>query len=186
MLKKNDTYHEKEYKRQVETNINIKIRSLIALFIISFSLITCGISENGEADSHSILHRGYYQNRQLKEMGAIIDSIKQGYWVTYDSLGNIKSESVYIDGEINGPFNLYYPNGEMKVKGNILSGNWVGERTFYYSNGNIMNNGYYRNGELDSIWVYYDETGKIDKRIQYKNGEKIEVLENNKITPPFP
>lgn len=168
------------------TNINLKVRLFIALFIISFSLITCSISENGEANSRSILHRGYYQNRQLKEVGAFIDSIKQGYWITYDSLGNIKSESVYIDDELNGAFNLYYPNGEIKVKGNIVSGNWVGERTFYYPNGKIMNKGYYQNGELDSIWVYYDENGKIDKKIKYKNGEQIKVLIDNKLTPPFP
>ncbi len=139
-----------------------------------------------KVNKQSILHQSYYDNGQLKQVGAIIDSLRQGYWITYDSLGNIKAECIYVDDKLNGIFNLYYENGSPKVLGYMYLGDWVGERTFYYSNGNVKNKGYYKGGELDSIWENYEESGKLDKIIQYNKGEKIKILKDNKLTPPFP
>jgi len=133
-----------------------------------------------------VLLKHYYPTKIVKEKGALIDSIKQGYWISFDSTGKLQCECVYINDTLNGPFILYYPNGNIEIEGYVYAGNWKGERISYYSNRNIRNKGSYKNNELDGIWDYFDENGNLDKKILYKNGIRVKIIEDNKLTPIFP
>lgn len=142
---------------------------------------------NSSFSHHCVeIKKEYYQNGLLKEVGAIVDSIKQGYWLTYDSVGRLESECVYVDDIFNGPFTLYYPNGKIMVEGFMLDSAWIGKRIYYYVNGNIKEIGFYENGNMDSVWTTFDENGSIDKKIIYKNNKIEKIIEDNKITPVFP
>lgn len=178
-------------KKNIKDKLN-DIKFISKLFLIQFVFLiihSCKMSHS-EIESgfqnQSVITKEYYSNGILKEAGASLDSLKQGYWISYDSLGNLESECIYINDILNGSFNLYYPTGKPMMIGFMYQGYWEGERILYYENGNVYNKGYYKHGELDSIWEYYDENGSLDKRIQYENGEKIMVLEDNKLIPAFP
>ncbi len=157
---------------------------LILLIVHSFKMSNLEIKSGSQ--SQPVLTKEYYSNGVLKDVGASLDSLKQGYWISYDSLGNLESECIYINDTLNGAFNLYYPTGEPMLIGFMYQGDWNGERTIYYENGNIINKGYWKEGKLDKIWEFYDENGDLDKRIEYENGEEIKIIEDNHLIPAFP
>ena len=165
----------------------ISISSLVFLLTCIIFSCTKSTSETSSLEEKQILlSRVYYSNGELKEVGTLIDSLKQGYWITYDTNKILLCECVYINNSLNGPFILYYFNGNVKVKGYMVAGNWKNERTFYYSNGKVKNRGRYLNGELHGVWDYYDVNGNLDKKIRYKNGLKEKILIDNKLIPSFP
>jgi len=133
-----------------------------------------------------ILKKEYHKNGQLKEVGALIDSVMQGYWIGYDSLGRKNSECIYLDNELNGPFILYYENGNKMIEGYMVNNAWEGERIWYFWNGNIQDKGAFNNVGKDGIWEYYTEDGMLDKKVLYKDGDIVEVLEDNYLDfPPW-
>lgn len=170
----------------------INTKFILIYFTIQFVLLivySCEMPRSrtdSDIQNQSDLSKEFYSNGSLKEVGALIDSLKQGYWITYDSVGNLQSECVYVNDIINGEFNIYYPNGEPKVIGYMYHGEWKGKRDYYYSNGNIRNTGCYEDGKLDGVWEYYDENGYLDKKIEYEKGEMKKIIEDNKHIPAFP
>ena len=165
------------------------LKQLFFILLLGVTINSCKKYEQGlnsRAKQKVFLSKKFYPNGQLKEAGALVDSLKNGYWITYSKEGNVEIECTYLNDTLNGPFILYYFNGNIKVKGNMKSGDWQGKRIFYYLNGNIKNQGEYENGKLNGIWEYFDENGNLDKRIVYKNGEKPKVLIDNKLMPDFP
>ncbi len=165
------------------------LKQLFFILLLGVTINSCKKHKqrlNSSAKQKVVLSKEYYPNGQIKEVGALADSLKNGYWITYNEEGNVEIECTYLNDTLNGPFILYYFNGNIKVKGNMNSGDWQGKRIFYYLNGNIKNQGKYENGKLNGIWEYFDENGNLDKRIVYKNGEKVKVLIDNKLIPDFP
>ena len=163
-----------------------KLILILLIFLIGHSCKMSDSEIKSGSQSQPVLMKEYYSNGVLKDAGVYLDSLKQGYWISYDSLGNLESECIFLNDTLNGAFNLYYPTGKPMLIGFMYQGHWNGERTIYSDNGNIINKGYWKNGELDSIWEYYDENGDLDKIIQYENGEKIKVIVDNNLIPAFP
>lgn len=163
---------------------------LKGIFLVMFWSIVVFSCKQHEGDAISkrnvTISRQYHSNGQLKEVGALIDSLKYGYWITYNIDGGVDTECTYFNDSLRGSFILYYPNGNIKVKGYMDKGEWHGERLFYYSSGVIKNKGFYLNGKLHGLWEYYDQDGNLDKKIEYKEGEKNKVLLDNKLLPSFP
>lgn len=54
------------------------------------------------------------------EVSTVIDTLKQGYAARYDSLGRLRMELCYIDGNIDGPFVVYDTVGRVSMEGGLL------------------------------------------------------------------
>lgn len=128
-----------------------------------------------------------YPNGAVKEKGATIDGKKVGYWITYDTLRNIKVEKVYFDNRLNGPIKFYYENGNIKREGQIKNDSiFYGQWKNYFFNGQLEAKGIFVNSEMDSIWEFYSEDGRLDRKVEYHNDKKVKVLIDNKLSPPIP
>jgi hypothetical protein len=80
----------------------------------------------------------FYSNGKIKEEYEInSDSLMNGYYKEYDSLGRLNCSAEYKYGI------------------------QTGEQYFFYKNGNVFSKSYFSNGVLDS-GKFYDENGKFD------------------------
>lgn len=124
------------------------------------------------------LIRSYHANGQLDQIGAKVDSLRQGYWVWYDTCGIVQGECTYLDGKMTGPFNLYYPNGNLKSEVYGVDGVWVGESTTYHYNGNVWRKGTLNNdGEYDGIWEEYLEDGTLYEKTLWRAGKLVKTFD---------
>jgi antitoxin component YwqK of YwqJK toxin-antitoxin module len=89
----------------------------------------------------------------------IINGLKEGKAIIYDSLGNKFGEGEYLNDKQNGLWTYYYPNGSKLAQGNFISGD----------GGNKGKSGVPKNGR-DGQWILYHKNGKTDQDAIYKNG----------------
>lgn len=133
----------------------------------------------------------YYDNGNIKTIGHYIDSLPEGIWQEFDSVGEVKETYVFKDGIISakgiidkngykqGDWNEYYPDQRLLGKGQFKNGYRYGKWTFYHLNGNVEQTGYYNEkGQLDKEWVWFYESGKLLRKENYKSGKLFgEMLE---------
>ncbi len=158
----------------------IKSLALISLFVF------CSCCFENKSVKEIDIVKEYYENGQLKNIGATIGTEKIGYWITYDNEGNKESEATYYNGVLNGVFIIYFKNGQKKMEANMINDLYHGYRKNFYFNGQVKSEGYYFNGNLNGVWISYDEYGRIDKKIEYREGKLIEIIVDNKLSPPLP
>lgn len=69
----------------------------------------------------------YYKNGAVKVKYLVIeDSIKNGYFIEYDSRGNLLTKMNYRNGLPEGKYIDYYSNGNIMAEGNFFKGKKVG------------------------------------------------------------
>jgi len=56
--------------------------------------------------------------------------------------GQLKIETILINGKKNGSYTAFYDNGQVKIKTNFFNDSIVGEYKEYYENGNILTDTY--------------------------------------------
>ena len=89
------------------------------------------------------------------------------YW----NNGNIKSEFVYIEGNLHGKRLTYYYNGELKCIEIYVDGKKHGKQTRYWSDGENWYN-YMINGKdvSEEEWILYSRLEKLKKITVTLNG----------------
>jgi uncharacterized protein (TIGR02145 family) len=84
--------------------------------------------------------------------------------------GNIKSESHYVGGVLQGKSNHYYENGKLKQEGTYVNGKEDGVFKVYYENGKIKAIIPYSGGILQGNYFEYFEDGKLKMQYFYTKG----------------
>lgn len=93
--------------------------------------------------------------------------IKKDYWEN----GNLKSEMVYEDGELNGRCVWYLANGKPQLEVSYRHNQPDGLTRRWYENGNIMEEVWYREGVRDSVFRAYSLKGLLVEEGYYANGK---------------
>ncbi len=101
------------------------LKRICIVIFLSITILSCKQYKDDSISQKKItILKKYYSCGQLKEVGALIDSLKYGYWVTYNVDGSLDTECTYFNDSLKGPLILYYSNGNIKVKGSIDKGEW--------------------------------------------------------------
>jgi antitoxin component YwqK of YwqJK toxin-antitoxin module len=118
----------------------------------------------------------------------IINGLKEGKAIIYDSLGNKFGEGEYLNDKQNGFWTYYYPSGSKLAQGNFISGDGgnkgksgvpkngrEGQWFFYQKNGKIDTDAIFMNGKLNGNCKFYYENGQIKEEKEFKS-DKIDGL----------
>jgi serine phosphatase RsbU (regulator of sigma subunit) len=110
------------------------------------------------------------KHNQIITDGYYLDNEKNGTWKSYHSNTNkLKSEIVYVKGEINGKVKLYNEKGKITHEGTMKGGEWVGDYFIY----NTAGEKFKKNGDgrdpKNSVLFF---SGAITK-----NGKSVEDVE---------
>ena len=150
----------------------MKLKYISIIFIISFS---CTQDKREE-------YVKYHTNNEVALSGTILNDLRVGRWVKYDSLGNkiqeleydssglLTKRKIYSDGFLfadeemkgedykHGLSTFYYPNGSIEGQNYFMENEQLGEQKFFF-----------QDGTLSSKYVETD-TGIIDFTQYYENG----------------
>jgi antitoxin component YwqK of YwqJK toxin-antitoxin module len=87
--------------------------------------------------------------------------------------GTLNSESIYINGKMDGLYIIYYDNGKIVSKQMYNNGIKEGTGIHFNSNGELWYEENYKDGRLDGIIKYYDyEDSKLERITEYQNGKR--------------
>jgi len=135
-------------------------------FLLIIFLFGCGNStSNKEIDMNSL------SMKLVKQVdGKVLyrEEPFSGKLVKYDSFGNIKFSSLYVNGLKEGK-TIYLNEGKITIEVVFDSGMRVGKYLEFYPNQDTMRVGFYSKGKKDSTWTRYFEDGQIESIIRYTN-----------------
>ena len=110
----------------------------------------------------------FYPDSSIAEKLSYINDIKQGEWLQYYSTGAVHLKSSYLDGKINGKFEVWFDNGTLEFSGQ------------------------YKNDRRDGLWTIFNQDGSVKYKLGYQDGvtndkqmendesDFLDSLENNK------
>lgn len=110
----------------------------------------------------------FYPDSTIAEKMSYINDIKQGEWIQYFSSGAVHLKSNFLDGKINGKFEVWFGNGALEFSGQ------------------------YKNDRRDGLWTIFKEDGSVkyklvyvegvtnDKQMENDESDFLDSLENNK------
>lgn len=114
----------------------------------------------------------YYENGNLKTVGAKRNGLKTGVWKDYYENGNLYEDAIYMDGEKVGQSTIYFESGQPKSIQAYAPNYGIKESASYHENGQLKLNGNYENGQQTGEWIQYFENGQLEMRGNYENDEK--------------
>jgi antitoxin component YwqK of YwqJK toxin-antitoxin module len=98
----------------------------------------------------------FYQDSSLAEKLTYINDIKQGEWIQYYPSGAVMLKTNYLDGKLNGKFEVWFENGAPEYSGQ------------------------YKNDSKDGLWTILNENGTIKYKLEYLDGvTKDRQMEND-------
>ncbi|MES2431980.1 MAG: toxin-antitoxin system YwqK family antitoxin [Bacteroidota bacterium] len=89
----------------------------------------------------------------------------------YDN-GNIKNETPYVNGKLEGANTAYFENGKISAIETYINGIKEGKVVFYYENGNMKTVGQYENGLLSGVYKSYYQTGELSCTSTFIKGKR--------------
>lgn len=116
----------------------------------------------------------FYPDSTVAERITYIDDIKQGEWIQYHRNGAVSLKSNYLDGKINGRFEVWFDNGQIEFSGQ------------------------YKDDTRDGLWYIYKKDGALKYKLEYVSGvtndrqmdidesDYLDSLEKNKGKTPDP
>ena len=153
---------------------------ICGITILLLSACTPNKSVQMKTEKTVSIDTSFYPNGQIEEICAIIDSVKQGLCIGYDTLGYKTYESTFVDGEWYGPFIAYNSfSHNIMTKAFYKNGVWEGEFISYYENGNIRYKKNFTDGKANGISYVYTDDGALAQKLLYKDDEVVEVIFNN-------
>ncbi|HIP49601.1 MAG TPA: toxin-antitoxin system YwqK family antitoxin [Lutibacter sp.] len=103
-----------------------------------------------------------------------------GEWIYYFNDGKtILSKENYIDGLLDGKFQVFYKNGKLTELAHYQKGKLNGKRIRYSDTGKETENITYKTGVMHGPAIIYDEKGEVYAKGSYIEGIKSGVWEFN-------
>ncbi|MFH1622777.1 MAG: toxin-antitoxin system YwqK family antitoxin [Candidatus Omnitrophota bacterium] len=137
----------------------------IIIFII-FTIINSTFAQNNISVAEAKIQNSREVN--LKEI-----TIPEGPVKGYYPNGNLRFESYYKNGKLEGKFKFYYESGILQTEKNYKNDKEEGLCKWYYENGNLESERNYKEGKLDGITKTYHEDGTLWTEEYYKDGELV-------------
>lgn len=107
------------------------------------------------------------------------DGTQRSYWDN----GRLKSESHYVDGQLDGPYKTWYANGQVFQDGQYAKGMMDGSWLIFYPEGQLASKAVYVMGKGKQ--TCYNEEGCIIREVNYvdnlKHGEEIYYAPNGTV-----
>lgn len=115
----------------------------------------------------------------IMEQGLFVNGSKDGNWKSWSKSGKLIKDINYLNGVLNGKFELYFISGKKKFIGAFNNGQKEGIWTFYNKNEKIIKTGLYERGIPKGIWKVFDFKGKKEVIVyNYDNNSYIKNEEN--------
>lgn len=141
------------------------------LFLIVFSIIITACNRHQLREKKS-------DNGQLQEQYQVIETkdgsfIKDGYYKTWYSNGQIENQGNYADGKRAGNWKNWYSNGQLHEDINFKEDSLDGEFKKWHENGKKLIEGKYEFGNLVGKWQSWHDNGQLNADENYVN-DKLE------------
>ncbi len=87
--------------------------------------------------------------------------------------GQVRVESVYVDGAREGHVVTYFADGKPEWDQNYAKGELVGEERWYWENGKLREARRWKNGKQDGRMKVYGEDGSLRHCIEHRDGVEV-------------
>ncbi len=112
----------------------------------------------------------FHPNGNLSALGFYKDTLLQGPFFTYDTLGNLESFTTLVNGEKNGKYFEYDPNGNLITLGHytddLEDSLWVE----LYPDSTVERIGIFKLGKPQGWWQTFYDTGELALEQYFNNG----------------
>jgi len=142
---------------------------ILFLFVSSILITACNRHQIREKKS---------DNGQLQEQYQVIETkdgsfVKDGYYKTWFSNGQIENQGDYTDGKRTGNWKNWYSNGQLHEDINFKEDSLDGEFKKWHENGKKLIEGKYEFGNLVGKWQSWHDNGQLSADENYVN-DKLE------------
>lgn len=161
---------------------------LVILFTNSFAF-----SQENTQIKNSII-TSTYTNGQIKSLGTMVDTVKNGIQLKLDKYGRLEKQEQYLfdkldgkqltfergrvaviknysEGLLDGTVERYSTNRRLSSSENYSKGVKSGESKWYYYSGKLCATYNYENGTIVGESKFYFEDGKVQSIYNFKNNE---------------
>ena len=97
-------------------------------------------------------------------------NLKNGRSLKFYPDSTIAERVAFINDVRVGEWIQYYPNGAVCLKSNYLNGKINGKFEVWFENRNIEFSGQYKEDARDGIWLIYNNDGSVKYQIEYQAG----------------
>jgi antitoxin component YwqK of YwqJK toxin-antitoxin module len=149
---------------------NFKMKIFLVMIL---SMYSCEKSK--ERNHIKVQYQKISANRAFPQ-GVIIDGLRQGIWISYDTLGHIRSSVSYVNGLENGEFRLFSELGILVQRVDIHDGKYEGNFEFYNYKGGIYLKGIYKDNKRTGKWYVYNDNGKLADEETWENGKLLKKI----------
>ena len=114
-----------------------------------------------------------YDNGQLKWESNWKDGLVDGKCRGFYENGQQRSEQNFIEGKRNGIERKWYKNGQLEYEWNYKADTlWVGTQKWWYDNGQMhIEENYRADGKQEGVKRIWHENGNLRRRMTFKDGE---------------
>jgi antitoxin component YwqK of YwqJK toxin-antitoxin module len=92
--------------------------------------------------------------------GQYANGLKSGKWTTKTAKGTVIKNVEYIDGRLNGKYELFHFDGKPKLVASFVNGQQDGTWEYFNEKGKIIKTGKYQSGSPVGTWTIFDKGGK--------------------------
>ena len=117
--------------------------------------------------------------KDMKMEYEVVNGIREGDFIIYDSNDKIQMEGKMKNNKNNGLWKYYYPDGSLQTSGYYNQDTPDSIWKWYYNDGKVYEEGKYRNGIRDGEWKSYDSTGSPSIVRLYKDDKLIDSTKVN-------
>ena len=165
----------RKFKRHPQTSLVCKdIRRVIIKYLYEsdFKYIgkTSSVLKRSTMNgvNHGIIKEWHYESGELKseEMykDGELDGITQKWYIS----GELQSEETYSDGELNGLLRIWYRSGQLMFERIYKNGNTNGVSRTWHESGVMSSERMHSNGYLIGVARYWRESGELNyEKMQY-------------------
>jgi antitoxin component YwqK of YwqJK toxin-antitoxin module len=103
--------------------------------------------------------------------GKYVQEIKDSIWIYFDESGILISKDNYVMGKRNGIVKQYLDGKNLRSQTTYVNGELEGKASYFYPNGIEVATGYYKNSLKTGPWIFKEENGKIKEKELYIDGQ---------------
>lgn len=153
------------------------MNKFIVVGLLMITLFSCGLEKVETTYLDGKIKEQYTLNKKGE---------KEGPFLAYNEVGQLKEKSLYKDGMLSGTRILYFDNGNVEIEENYIDGGTLhGTYKSFYEGGQLQIEKKYENNVLTGLVKVYYSSGKLKEEVsmQYnnENGPFTEYYENGQI-----
>lgn len=133
----------------------------------------CNCIETQTEESYKVVSNGIEV-----ESGQFKSGKRTGLWQSKSSKGTVIRKANYVDGQLNGRYELFHFDGSAKLTAEFKNGSPSGEWTYFNAKGKIIKQGNFSDGKPTGTWKIMDKKGK-KPYAEYNFNSNTEIISAN-------